>query len=85
LYVIDTAGPGNIIGLPAALQGTHRVTARTVEASQFGYITVNVLEHLLDSYPEICRDVMESISMQIRRTGSTIGKSDTARAGRPNA
>jgi hypothetical protein len=39
----------------------------------------------LDRYPEICRAVMESISIQTRRMGSNIGNSDTARAGRPNA
>lgn len=38
VFVMDTLGPGNIVGLPASLSGMYTLTARAAEDSELGFI-----------------------------------------------
>lgn len=38
VFVMDTLGPGNIVGLPASVKGTYTLTARAAEDCELGYV-----------------------------------------------
>lgn len=67
VYPMETAGPGSLVGLPAALNGSYSATARAVEDSALGFIPVDIVNYLLDCNPSLCRSAMELIAHEVRR------------------
>jgi CRP-like cAMP-binding protein len=70
VYPMEALGPGSIMGLPAALSGEYNVTAKAVEDSELGFISVNQVIALLELSPRLARAAMkltaqEAFRMQI--------------------
>jgi CRP-like cAMP-binding protein len=59
VYPMDTVGPGNIVGLPAALNGEYSVTAKAVEDSDLGYIAAEQVIAMLESSPRLALAAMK--------------------------
>ncbi|HEV2324704.1 MAG TPA: cyclic nucleotide-binding domain-containing protein, partial [Terracidiphilus sp.] len=52
---MEVLGPGSIIGLPDAINGTYSVTAKAVTDSELGHICADCVLELLASDPALCR------------------------------
>jgi CRP-like cAMP-binding protein len=70
VYPMDALGPGSIMGLPAALSGEYNVTAKAVEDSELGFISVNQVIAMLESSPRLARAAIkltaqEAVRMQL--------------------
>jgi CRP-like cAMP-binding protein len=71
---MEVLGPGTIIGLPAALNGTYSVTAKTILDSEVGVIGVVQVLELLESRPGLCRTAMRMMGQEVARMRSLIAE-----------
>jgi CRP-like cAMP-binding protein len=63
----ETLDPGTLIGLAAALNGSYSVSAVAVQQSNFGYISVAFVKHILSSYPDFCRAATDWMARKVLR------------------
>jgi len=80
VYPMDALGPGSIMGLSAALSGEYAVTAKAVEDSELGFISVNQVIAMLESNPRLARAAIkltarEAVRMQLPAGAATIDPS----------
>lgn len=88
VYPMDALGPGGIMGLPALLSGEYNVTAKAVEDSVLGFISVNRVIAMLESSPRLARAAIKLIAQEAVRMHLTadFGKIHLARgSGRAGA
>lgn len=71
---MDTRDPGTVIGLPGAFNGTYSTAARAVEDSELGWVSVNTLMELLESYPDLMREVTKLLANEVSRMRTLIAK-----------
>jgi CRP-like cAMP-binding protein len=69
---MEILGPGSIIGLPAAINGTYSATAKTLTDSDLGFISAERVLDLLASDPALCRATMRMMSQEVARMRSSI-------------
>jgi CRP-like cAMP-binding protein len=67
LRFFETAGSAEIIGLAAAFNGSYRATARAEEESLLGYVSLDVLNRLLEDNPDVIQAVTQLIARQVVR------------------
>lgn len=71
-YPIGLLGPGSIIGLPAALNGTYSVGACAAEDSELGFIPADRVVEVLQANPRLCLAAMKLVGQELARLRSTI-------------
>lgn len=64
---MDSLGPGSIIGLPAVLNGEYSVSARAVEASELGFVSVSQVLDLLTIDREMLQAVTALLAVEVSR------------------
>jgi CRP-like cAMP-binding protein len=70
VFLKESVGPGNIVGLLGALNGVYNATAWLAEDANLGYVAISALNQLEDSNPPVSRAILELIAYQvIRRRG----------------
>lgn len=62
-----TVGPGEILGLPAALTGHYSLSARVEEDAELGYIAAPRVNELLELSPRLCLLATRVMSDEIAR------------------
>jgi CRP-like cAMP-binding protein len=67
VYPMDALGPGSIMGLSAALNGEYIVTAKAVEDSELGFISVNQVIAMFESSPRLARAATELTAQEAVR------------------
>jgi CRP-like cAMP-binding protein len=67
VHPMDTAGPGAIIGMDAALSGEYSVTARAVEDCELGYVPVDRFMQLIKVNPDLCFAAMRFLGLEEHR------------------
>jgi CRP-like cAMP-binding protein len=65
-----TIGPGEIVGLPAALTGTYSVSAQVLEDAELGFIPAPQVAALLERSPSLCLLAARVMSEEIARMRS---------------
>jgi CRP-like cAMP-binding protein len=60
-------GPGDILGLPAALTGHYSLSARIAEAAELGYVPAPLVNSLLECSPRLCLLATRVMSAEIAR------------------
>jgi CRP-like cAMP-binding protein len=71
---MEILGPGSIIGLPAAMNGTYSATAKALTDSDLGFISAERVLELLASDPALCRAAMRMMSQGVGRMRSSIAE-----------
>lgn len=71
---MEIAGPGSIIGIPAAINGSYSVTARTEADSELGVISAARFVDLLETVPGFCRVAMRMMSQEVARMRASIAE-----------
>ena len=71
---MEVLGPGTIIGLPAALNGTYSATAKTTTDSELGVVGVARVVDLLESNPAFCRTAMRLMGQEVARMRSLVAE-----------
>ena len=71
---MEVLGPGSIIGLPAAINGTYSVTAKAAIDSELGVISADRLLETLTTVPGLCRTAMRMMSQEVARMRSLIAE-----------
>ena len=71
---MEVLGPGNIIGLPAAINGTYSATAKALTDSELGFISADRVAEALASNPALCRAAMRMMSQEVARMRSSIAE-----------
>ena len=71
---MEVLGPGRIIGLPAALNGTYSATAKTTTDSELGVVGVARVVDLLESNPAFCRTAMRLMGQEVARMRSLVAE-----------
>jgi hypothetical protein len=67
-------GPGSVVGLPAAINGTYSVTAKTEVDSELGVLSTARVVELLETVPGFCRIAMRMMSQEVARIRSPIAE-----------
>jgi len=65
-------GPGEIVGLPAALTGHYSLSARVAEDSELGYVPAPLVNSLLECSPRLCLLATRVMSAEIARMRSAL-------------
>lgn len=68
---MEVLGPGSIIGLPAALNGTYSVTAKAIVDSEVGVISAARVLDLLECNPAFCRRAIRMMSREVAKLRSS--------------
>ena len=71
---MEVLGPGSIIGLPAAINGSYSVAAKAVIDSELGVISAGRVIELLETVPGFCRTAMRMMSQEVARMRSSIAE-----------
>jgi CRP-like cAMP-binding protein len=69
---MDTLGPGEIIGLPAALNGEYSMGARAVQDCELGFVPATVLTHMLQTNPRLLELVTRMLASEVARMRSLV-------------
>lgn len=72
-----TLGPGEIVGLPAALTGTYSLSGQVAEDAELGFIPADRVTDLLERYPHLCLIAARAMSEEIARMRSGLRDSQT--------
>ena len=71
---MEIAGPGSVVGLPAAINGTYSVTAKTEVDSELGVVSAARVVELLETVPGFCRIAMRMMSHEVAKIRSSIAE-----------
>lgn len=71
---MEVLGPGSILGLPAAINGTYSATAEVVADSELGAIYADCVVELLATAPSLCRTAMQMMGLEVARMRSSIAE-----------
>lgn len=71
---MEMLGPGSILGLPAAINGTYSATAKAVGDSELGAICADCVIKLLATAPLLCRTAMRMMSLDVARMRCSIAE-----------
>lgn len=71
---METLGPGSIIGIPAAINGTYSVTAKALADSDLGIVSAARFLEVLESDPVLCRMALRLMGQEVARTRSSIAE-----------
>lgn len=64
---MDVIGPGNIVGLPAALNGEYSIGARAVTDCELGFIAADEAVALLESNDYLLREATRILAQEVAR------------------
>lgn len=62
---LESRGPGSIVGLPAALNGSYSLSARALEDSELDLVTASRLLDLLETDGRLCVAAMKLVSQEL--------------------
>ena len=63
-----TAGPGCVLGLPAAMSGKpYSLTAEVIEITRYIFVDVDRVRHTLIHNPELCFEVLGLLSREVQQ------------------
>ncbi len=65
-------GPGEIVGLPAALTGHYSLSARVAEEAELGYVPAPLVNSLLECSPRLSLLATRVMSVEIARMRSAL-------------
>lgn len=65
LCLLKIVGPGGVIGLPAALNGTYTATARVLEDAELGMVPANCVLEMFEMDKELCCVAMRLMGREI--------------------
>jgi CRP-like cAMP-binding protein len=65
-------GPGEILGLPAALTGHYSLSATVIEPAELGYVPAPLVNSLLECSPRLCLLATRVMSAEIARMRSAL-------------
>lgn len=74
---MEVLGPGSIIGLPAALNGSYSVTATAIIDSELGIINAAHIIEVLEANPALCRIALKLMGQEVARMRSLIAECGT--------
>ena len=63
----QSLGPGQIAGLPAALNGTYNLTATAAEDCEMGYLPTEIFLDIIEYEACVSRMVMAQVSRELLR------------------
>lgn len=69
---MEVLGPGSVIGLPAALNGSYSVTAKSLLDSELGIIGADRVIELLECNSDLCGIAMRMMGQEVARMRSSI-------------
>jgi len=72
IYPPRTAGPGEVIGLPATIIGHYSLTAKVVEDSELGFVPGPKVAEMLEISPQLCMIAMRLMSEEIARVRTAL-------------
>ena len=72
IFPMQTVEAGDIVGLPAAFNGTYSVTARAVEDCELAALLIDDLMHLLDCDPALLQAATALLAHQVARMRSLL-------------
>lgn len=67
LQPMEVLGPGNLIGLPAALNGDYSVTARALEDCDLGVLPASRVVELLEGDPRMMQSAIRLLGQEVAR------------------
>ena len=63
-----TAGPGSVLGLPAAMSGKpYSLTAEVIEITKYSFIDIGRVRDTLARNPELCFEVLGLLSREVQQ------------------
>ena len=71
---MEVLGPGSIVGLPAAINGSYSVTAKAATNAELGVICADCVLESLASDPALCRTAMRMMSQEVARMRSLVAE-----------
>ena len=71
---MEVLGPGSIVGLPAALNGSYSATAKALIDSELGIIATARVIEMFESNPALCRIAMKLMGQEVARMRSLIAE-----------
>ena len=71
---MEVVGPGSVVGLPGAINGTYSVTAKAASDAELGFVSAERALELLASAPALCRAAMLMMSQEVARMRSSIAE-----------
>lgn len=76
---MDTVGPGDVIGLPAALNGEYSVGGRVVADSELGFVPAHVVASMLHTDPHLLHLVTQLLAAEVVRMRSLVSEARSAK------
>ncbi|MGA7523560.1 MAG: cyclic nucleotide-binding domain-containing protein [Acidobacteriaceae bacterium] len=70
---MDLHGPGRILGLPAAFNGTYSATAKAVEDSELGFVPSDRVLAMLECNPSLMQAAVRLLGQEVARMRSLAG------------
>lgn len=71
---MDVVGPGQIVGLPAALDGEYSIGARAVTDCEAGMVPADEAVALLESDADLLREATGMLAREVARMRALLGK-----------
>ena len=78
---MDTLGPGEIIGLPAALNGEYSMGARAVQDCELGLVPAHLVTQMFQADPRLLHDVTRQLASEVARMRSLVSEVRQTRRG----
>lgn len=72
IYPPRTAGPGEIVGLPATFTGHYSLTARVMDDSELGFVPGPKVVEMLECSPRLCMIAVRVMSEEIARVRTAL-------------
>lgn len=69
---MDLHGPGRILGLPAAFNGSYSATAKVVEDSELGFVPSDRVVAMLETNPSLMQAAVMVLGQEVARMRSMV-------------
>lgn len=84
--LVRVAGPGEVLGLGAAISGTnYELNAELLDAAKVAFVRRKELITFLRQYPEICMQIVRTLSRDLHGAYERVRNVGMARTRRPRA
>jgi CRP/FNR family transcriptional regulator len=67
---MDLHGPGRILGLPAAFNGSYSATAKAVMDSELGFVPSDLVVSMLEANPSLMQAAVRLLGQEVARMRS---------------
>lgn len=69
---MDLHGPGRILGLPAAFNGSYSATAKALEDSELGFVPSDRVVAMLENSPSLMQAAVRLLGQEVARMRSMV-------------